>query len=55
MKTLELNQMENIEGGTNRDCLLRGIGVTVGFALSAFGGWAVALVLIATSGDCYTQ
>jgi hypothetical protein len=51
MKKLELNQMENLEGGlTNRECMLRGFGMLLGVAS---GFWAAALVLGATSGDCY--
>lgn len=56
MKKLELNQMENLQGGgVNRDCLVRG----AGFALSVVGGfffaplWGAAMGIAATSAHCY--
>lgn len=52
MKKLELNQMENLNGGTlsNRDCMLRGFGMVVS---AAVGFWPVTLMIGVTSGDCY--
>lgn len=51
MKKLELNQMENLEGGLMmRDCLLRGMGFAI--CLGA-GFWAGAVGIGAASGDCY--
>ncbi|WP_310555270.1 hypothetical protein [Flavobacterium sp.] len=51
MKKLELNQMENLEGGTMmRDCLLRGMGLAV---CVGCGFWPGAVAIGATSGHCY--
>lgn len=52
MKSLEFNQMENLQGGlTNRDCMIRGAVA----ALALFTPFAaVSIGIIAMSGDCYT-
>jgi len=53
MKTLELKQMENVQGG-NADCFVRGVGIT----LTAIGGlffaplWGATAGLIFSSGGC---
>jgi len=55
MKKLNLDQMEIIEGGSNRDCLMRGAGVAaaigLGFYLPAF--WSGGFFLLTTSSHCF--
>jgi len=42
MKTLELKQMENVQGGSqNRDCLIDGAITLIGAGTFIFGGWAL--------------
>jgi len=56
MKNLELNQMESIVGSvSNRDCMIRGAGLTVSIALGFVfpPAWGAALGIASTSGDCY--
>lgn len=58
MKTLELNQMENLEGGklVGRDCMLRGAGLALGIMSGVMGflpGFAAAGTIAFTSGHCY--
>ena len=54
MKTLELNQMENLQGGelNTTDCLLIGMGLV---ALSLLGAWEGVIGLAVFSGDCYSN
>lgn len=56
MKALELNRIEQIEGGSQRDCLLRGYGLAAAVGLALMGqpaGVAALIVLGTTSGHCY--
>tara|TARA_R110002096_G_scaffold279167_1_gene473377 strand:+ start:17 stop:238 length:222 start_codon:yes stop_codon:yes gene_type:complete len=57
MKTLELNQMEKVNGGqTNKDCFVRGLATTLaigaGFIIPVF--WGAAAGIIGTSGNCFS-
>lgn len=38
MKKLELNQMENLEGGTNRQCLIDGVLTYVAIGVGLYSG-----------------
>jgi hypothetical protein len=61
MKKLELSQMENLQGGTNRQCLIDGalmaedivIGILVGGIFGAIGGALVGLHS-ANSDGCFS-
>ncbi len=59
MKKLELNQMENLEGGVNqRNCGLLGLAIVGGAVAGVFsfgGGWvfAGAAFLTALGSDCF--
>ena len=59
MKTLNLNQMEVIEGGamTQRNCLLTGAAITVSFAIgfAVLAAWAATagFIGVGLSGDCF--
>lgn len=61
MKTLELNWMENIEGGSNRQCLIDGVLITTFTALGAAGGLLGAIggffagVSVANSDGCFDK
>ncbi|WP_456378392.1 hypothetical protein [Lutibacter sp.] len=60
MKTLDINKLETIKGGTSgRDCLLAGFGIALGGILIGGGawgpGWALAGNLIATNSDCWSE
>lgn len=51
MKKLELNQMENLEGGlSNRQCMLAGIGLVT---LAAAQFWAGFIGMTVASADCW--
>lgn len=64
MKTLELNQMENLEGGEYNGCTKTSTKILMGIAAAAvgaatggigllFGGWAFYQAMEAgTSGEC---
>ncbi len=55
MKTLELNQMENLHGGTERDCFVRGVATSV-FGIIGFvfpPAFLAAGMVVATSADCF--
>lgn len=59
MKKLEVNQMENLEGGINqRNCMVLGgfivVGAIAGLATIGWGwGVSAAAALTAASGDCF--
>lgn len=38
MKKMELTQMENLQGGTNRQCLIDGVLTGAAMAIGLFGG-----------------
>lgn len=44
MKKLNVSQMENLQGGTNRQCLIDGVltGIAMGIAGAVGGPWAMA-------------
>ena len=50
MKKLELNQMENLEGGTKRACMLMGAMTVFAFALTGPVGGSAALMY--TTAEC---
>ena len=51
MKKLELNQMENLEGGiSNRNCMLAGAGMVL---LAAIGAWGPLIAVGVAASDCY--
>lgn len=51
MKTLNVSQMENLQGGTNRQCLIDGVltGLAMGIAGVA-GPWGMAAAFLAGAG-----
>jgi hypothetical protein len=56
MKKLELNQMENLEGGgmNQRNCGITGLVIVGGLFFGPVGwGISAAAVLTAASGDCF--
>lgn len=51
MKKLELNQMENLDGGlSNRQCMLAGAGMVIG---AGCGFWGPVLAMGVASIDCW--
>ncbi len=61
MKTLELNQMESVQGGMNqRNCGLMGLGIIAGLYACCFPGGApygvmaiIGFTSAAATGDCF--
>lgn len=55
MKTLQLQEMEKFIAGSETDCFVRGVGITV----TAIGGfffaplWGATAAITFTSGDCF--
>lgn len=52
MKNLEFNQMENLSGGDQRNCLILG-GTILGTALAQQWPYTFAAFLAATALDCF--
>jgi hypothetical protein len=52
MKTLKVSQMENLQGGTNRQCLIDGVltGLAMGIAGAVGGPWGMAAAFVAGAG-----
>ncbi|ATA74696.1 MULTISPECIES: hypothetical protein [Capnocytophaga] len=59
MKKLELNQMENVQGGeiSQRNCGILGVGIVVGSVIGVFNpiGWGLAITSFgaAAASDCF--
>jgi len=60
MKTLDFKQMEIVEGGSNRACLIKGAAsfLAIGIGMAAGGVWGAAggfLAVVVSSAECFDK